>query len=156
MLIIVNEIKGDAMEIDDFLRHESGDTMNISLVKQLYKALNSGDSDALSNILCENPTWNVCPGTPHGGTYCGMNEVFGVFYRTLISEVGPFRADGYVFIDGGDVVSVLGHYVFKAREGTQDGRFRFSHTWKISSDNRIEGVWQVCDSYEMRKFLGVE
>jgi len=143
------------LEINDFLDHKDTDSSNISLVKALYKALNGGDRDALLRILSENPIWNVCPGIPHGGKYCGMNEVFGAFYRALITEVGSFRAEGEVFIDGGDVVSVLGYYVFEVREGAQIGRVRFSHTWKITSDNRIDGVWQVCDSYEMRKFLVV-
>jgi ketosteroid isomerase-like protein len=143
------------MEISEFLNHQENDTANITRVKELYKALNGGNKDAILMILSEKATWNVCPGTPHGGKYCGMNEVFGSFYRTFITEFGPFQAEGEVFIDGGDVVVVLGFYVFKPQEGTQDGRFRFSHTWKIASDNRIEGVWQVCDSYEMRQFLRV-
>ena len=144
------------MEINTFLNHKENDTPNIALVKDLYKALNGGDRDALTNILADNPTWNVCPGTPHGGIYSGMNEVFGIFYRTFIGEFGTFQAEGDVFIDGGDVVVVLGFYVFKVRGEMHEGRFRFTHTWKISSDNHIKGVWQVCDSYEMRKYLGVK
>ena len=144
------------MEISEFLGHQESDTRNISTVKELYKALNGGDRDALSKILSDNPVWNVCPGFPHGGIYSGMSEVFGAFYKSLMTEFGPFHAEGEVFVDGGDIVVVLGFYVFKSRDGAQDGRFRFSHTWKISPDNRTEGVWQVCDSHEMRRFLGAE
>jgi len=144
------------MEINAFLNHNDKDTPNIVLVKKLYEALNNGERYAITEILSENPTWNVCPGIPHGGVYYGINEVFGTFYRALIEIYGTFRADCEAFIDGGDVVVVLGFYVFKARKEKENVRIRFSHTWKVSTDNRIEGVWQVCDSYEMRKYLETE
>ena len=62
-------------------------------------------------------------------------------------------AEQDVFIDGGDVVTVLGFYGFKVREDSPYRRVRFSHTWKISPEHRIAGVWQVCDSYEKRRYI---
>ena len=141
------------MEINNYLEHKEKDTPNILLVKELYKALNGGDVEAIGRILTKTPTWNVCPGTPYGGTYIGMSEVFGTFYGNLMKTFGAFTGAPEVFIDSKDVVVALGYYIFKAREAGDDGRFRFSHTFKITSDNHIDGVWQVCDSYEMRKFL---
>ncbi len=102
------------------------------------------------------PTWNVCPGTLEGGTYCGMDEVFGTFYRKVLKNFHSFKGEPEVFIDGGDVVEALGFYSFKVKAGGPIRRVRFSHSWKISSDSRIEGVWQVCDSSEMLSFLKAE
>jgi ketosteroid isomerase-like protein len=141
------------MEIQAFLEHREQDTPNIMLVKELYKALNGGDKTALSRILSGTPTWNVCPGNPEGGTYRGMDEVFGTFYRKFLKNFHRFKGEPEVFIDGGDVVTSLGFYSFKVREGGPIRRVRFSHTFKMTSDNRIAGVWQVCDSHEMREFL---
>jgi ketosteroid isomerase-like protein len=115
--------------------------------------LNGGDKASLARILSDNPTWNVCPGNPEGGTYRGMDEVFGTFYRTMLKNFHRFKGEPEVFIDGGDVVTSLGFYSFKVREGGPIRRVRFSHTFKMTSDNRIDGVWQVCDSHEMREFL---
>jgi hypothetical protein len=79
--------------------------------------------------------------------------VFGTFYRKLLKLFHTFKAEQDVFIDGGDVVTVLGFYGFKVREDSPYRRVRFSHTWKISPEHRIDGVWQVCDSYEKRRYI---
>ena len=63
------------------------------------------------------------------------------------------KAEQDVFIDGGDVVAVLGFYGIKVRKDSPYRRVRFSHSWKITPDRRIAGVWQVCDSYEMRRYI---
>jgi hypothetical protein len=85
-----------------------------------------------------------------------MNEVFGTFYRKLLMNFHRFKAEPEVFIDGGDVVSVLGFYSFIVRDGGPSRRVRFSHTWKLTSENRIGGVWQVCDSFEMCEYLKID
>ena len=141
------------MEINAFLEHREEDTPNVGLVKELYKALNGGDFVALNRILGDNPVWNVCPGNPEGGAYRGMDEVFGTFYKTFLKHFRTFKGEPEVFVDGGDVVTALGFYSFKVREGGPIRRVRFSHTLKISQDSHVEGVWQVCDSAEMRAFL---
>jgi len=153
----LNTYKGDQlMEINSFLEHKETDTSNIILVKNLYKAMAEGGGPALLKILSDNPTWNVCPGTPEGGIYHGISEVFGVFYKKLLNILINLKAEPEVFVDGGDIVVALGFYCFTNREGGIIKRVRFSHTWKITSDNRIDGVWQVCDSLEMRRLLEAE
>jgi ketosteroid isomerase-like protein len=141
------------MEISTFLGHKAEDTPNVRLVKDLYMAMNGGDRIAFSRILSDDPTWNVCPGNPEGGTYHGMDGVFGTFYRKVLKNFHSFKGEPEVFIDGGDVVTALGFYSFKVRKDGPVRRVRFSHTWKISTDSCVEGVWQVCDSFEMREFL---
>ena len=141
------------MEINTFLEHKEEDTPNVLLVKDLYKALNGGDRAALSVILSDNPTWNVCPGNPEGGTYQGMDQVFGTFYRTMLKSFHSFKGEPEVFIDGRDVVVALGFYSFKVQKGAPIRRVRFSHAFKLTPDHRIDGVWQVCDSHEMRTYI---
>ena len=141
------------MEINVFLEHKEKDTSNVVQVKNLYKAMTAGDVVALREILSDNPTWHVCPGTPEGGTYRGMKEVFGIFYASVGKILHNLRAEPEVFVDGGDIVVVLGFYCFTNRKGDVAKRVRFSHTWKITADNRIDGVWQVCDSHDMREFI---
>ena len=141
------------MEIKTFLEYNETDTPNIMLVKEFYKIGAEGGGLGYLKILSDNPTWNVCPGTPEGGIYCGLNEVFGTFYVKLMKILIGLRAEPEVFVDGGNFVTVLGFYNFKAREDGPSERVRFSHSWKITPDNRIDGVWQVCDSFKMREFL---
>jgi len=142
----------EMVEIKTFLGHQEKDTQSIALLKEFYagKAFNSVtgslDMDAISRIFVEHPTWNVCLGFPDGGTYNGIAEVFGSFYANFLKRFALFYGVPEVFIDGGDVVTVLGHYIITFNEGGPVTHSRFSHTFKIAPDGRIEGVWQVADS----------
>ena len=75
-----------------------------------------------------------------------MAEVFGSFYLKLRSQLSCFGAIPETFIDGGDVVTVLGFYKFDSNQDGSTKFVRFSHTWKISADGRLKGVWQVADT----------
>ena len=100
----------------------------------------------------------MCPGFPEGRTYSGIDEVFGTLYSDKIPKL--FATGLYaipeVFIDGGDVVSVLGFYMFAVKKGDPLAKARFSHTWKIAPDGRIAGVWQVADTHIFQETLRVE
>lgn len=134
------------MEVSTFLEHQEKDTLNVQRVKAFYKAAREKDKEALSRLLTDEPVWNVSPGFPYGGVYHGMAEVYGVFYPNLFGSFSSFGAIPDVFIDGGDVVTVLGFYKFIKKEGDSPTLVRFSHTWGMTSDGRIKGVWQVADS----------
>lgn len=134
------------MEISTFLEHDERHTQNVKQVKALYKALSEKDREAIAKLLVDDPVWNVSPGFPDGGVYRGMSEVFGSFYTKLRSRYRSFGAIPETFIDGGDVVTVLGFYKFETKEEDSFRLVRFSHTWKINIDGRIKGVWQVADS----------
>jgi len=134
------------MEITTFLEHDEKDTQNVQQVKTLYKALHENDGKMIATILVTDPVWNVSPDFPYGGVYCGMAEVFGSFYAKLLKRFKSFSARPETFIDGGDVVTVLGFYKFTNDQNELPKFVRFSHTWRINDDGRIKGVWQVADS----------
>ena len=134
------------MEISVFLEHDGKDTQNIKQAKALYKAFREKDRETIAKLLVDDPVWNVSPGFPYGGVYKGMAEVFGSFYSKLRSRYSSFSAIPETFIDGGDVVTVLGFYKFKSNEEDSFRFVRFAHTWGINIDGRIKGVWQVADS----------
>ena len=134
------------MEISTFLEHVEKDTQNVKQAKTLYKAFTERDKETIAKLLVDDPVWNVSPGFPDGGVYRGMAEVFGSFYAKLRSRFKSFSAIPETFIDGGDVVTVLGFYKFEKDEEDSFRLVRFAHTWKINIDGRIKGVWQVADS----------
>lgn len=134
------------MEISVFLEHDGKDTQNVKQAKALYKAFRENDRETIAKLLVDDPVWNVSPGFPYGGVYKGMAEVFGSFYSKLRSRYSSFSAIPETFIDGGDVVTVLGFYKFKSNEKDSFRLVRFAHTWGINIDGRIKGVWQVADS----------
>ncbi|SMC88322.1 nuclear transport factor 2 family protein [Sporomusa malonica] len=139
------------METCIFFDHCEKDTQIVKQVKNLYKALKASDKEAIAKILADDPVWNVSPGFPYGGVYNGMAEIFGSFYSKLRNQFNSFGAMPETFIDGGDVVTVLGFYTFKSNKDNSTKFVRFSHTWKINGDGRIKGVWQVADTAQ---FIG--
>lgn len=134
------------MEISTFLEHHEKDTVNVKRLKEFYKAAKEKNIETLTKLLVDDPVFNVSPGFPDGKIYRGMAEIYGVFYPNLRSRFHYFGAIPDVFIDGGDVVTVLGFYKFIKKEGEPFRLVRFSHTWGIDIDGRIKGVWQVADS----------
>ncbi|WP_346354090.1 nuclear transport factor 2 family protein [Azotosporobacter soli] len=145
------------MEISAFLEHDEKDTQNVKQVKALYKALREKDRETIARVLTDDPVWNVSPGFPDGGVYKGMAEILGSFYAKLRNRFRSFSAVPETFIDGGDVVVVLGFYKFERQEEENSFRFvRFAHTWGINKDGRIRGVWQVADSAQFLSFDELE
>ncbi|SFG29329.1 hypothetical protein SAMN05660649_01301 [Desulfotomaculum arcticum] len=137
------------MEISTFLEHQEKDTQNVKRVKAFYRAAKEKDSETITKLLVDDPVWSVSPGFPDGGIYRGLAEIFHSFYPSLLSRFYYFDAFPDVYIDGGDVVTVLGYYKFIKKEGESSKLVRFSHTWGIDNDGRIKGVWQVADSAQL-------
>ena len=134
------------METRDFLNHTEENTPGIRKIKALYKALHEKDEASIQKLLVDEPIWNVSPGFPYGGVYSGMSGVFGDFYAKLRKRYKKFGAVPETFIDGGDVITVLGFYKFEKPGETALESVRFAHTWKFDMAGRIKGVWQVADS----------
>ena len=152
-----------SMEINDFLEHKEEDTKSIALLKEFYagKVWNTVygalNMDAVTRLFVDSPSWHVCPGFPDGGSYYGRDEVFDTLYAENIrNRYSLFYGKPEVFIDGADVVTVLGFYHFAVNKGDPVIHARFSHTWKIAPDGRVEGVWQVADSYIIQQALNAE
>lgn len=122
------------------------DTANIRKVKDLYSALKAKDLAALRVLLVDEPIWDVTPGFPEGGIYKGMSAVFGDFYMRLLARVDSLGAVPEAFVDGEDVVVVLGYYRIRASESGATEKVRFAHVWGIDAEGCIKGVWQVADS----------
>jgi len=141
------------MEINNFLEHDEQNTPNIRQIKALYKALSEKDTETIGKLLVDEPVWNVSPGFPGGGVYLGMAEVFGNFYTKLRNRYKKFGALPETFIDGGDIVTVLGFYKFEKPEEASLRFVRFAHTWKFDIDGRIKGVWQVADSAQFTQMV---
>jgi len=122
------------------------DSANVGKVKALYSAFRAKDQESIRNLLAEEPVWDVSPGFPEGAVYRGLAEILGRFYPRLRARVHSLDASPENFVDGGDTVVVLGHYLVTAKKGDTPRQVRFAHVWGINEDGRIGGVWQVADS----------
>lgn len=132
--------------LTSILESNTQDSANLGQVKGIYRALKSSDINSLKQIMVEEPVWDVSPGFPEGKIYRGLPEILGVFYANLRSQVHSFAAVPDSFVDGGDTVVALGHYLITKAEGDIPISIRFCHAWSINHQGNVKGVWQVADS----------
>ncbi len=125
---------------------DSGESRNVGSVKALYLALTDRDLPGVQRLLVEDPVWDIAPGSPDGGVYRGMAEVFGGFYPKLAARFHSFEVVPDTFVDGGDRVVVVGHYRVAESDGAESRLVRFTHVFGIAAEGRIKGVWQVADT----------
>lgn len=115
------------------LAEKTGDSENLRKVKALYRALKSGNKQALR-------------GFPGGGVYCGLSEIFDGFYQKLRGRVVSFGAFPDSFVEDGDTIVTLGHYHVTKNETVSPISIRFCHVWRMDDKGRVKGIWQVADS----------
>jgi ketosteroid isomerase-like protein len=130
----------------DLANHAKSDSINVRHIKELYASLTNRDLPSARRLLVDEPVWDISPGSPDGGRYAGFDQIFGGFYRRLAARFRTFAVDPSKFVDGGDAVIAIGHYVLTDHEAGPEKRIRFAHAFGIARDGRITGVWQVADS----------
>lgn len=105
---------------------------NLDAVRASYAASDSGDVKGIVGLLAPDAQWTEMAGFPYAGTYIGPQGVLeGVFAR-LGGEWDGYRADPEEFVDGGDVIVVIGTYSGTYRATGKHMRARFTHVWHLS------------------------
>ncbi|MFD3680051.1 nuclear transport factor 2 family protein [Streptomyces sp. NPDC058613] len=122
------------------------DSRNVRNVKALYLALADRDLPGAQRLLVEEPVWDITPGSPDGGVYRGMAEVFGSFYPKLAARFRSLEVHPDAYVDGGDTVVASGYYQVTEQDAEESKLVRFAHVFGITDEGRIKGVWQVADT----------
>jgi uncharacterized protein len=127
---------------------------NVELIQGLYEAFGRGDIESVLDRLHPDIEW-VEPeleALPYSGTHRGfesvVNDVLGLMPQTWETvELGP-----EVWIDGGDIVGVVGTYNARGKGG-RDGSWRFAHVWNLSGGKVIR-VESFFDTLAVLRTLG--
>lgn len=112
---------------------------HVDALKDGYEAFSAGDIDrAFENfddgIVWEGPSDSV----PTGGTYRGLDAVKAEWLREVGENFEEFTVTPEEFIDGGDVVVVLGKGHAKVKNGqTVDNDV--AHVWRYEGDKIVAG-----------------
>jgi ketosteroid isomerase-like protein len=113
----------------------------IQAVRRIYDALSQWNVDELAKDVTHDFEL-ILPGTvPWGGTRHGPDgvEAFATIFRDYIE--GPW-ADPDDFVDGGDLIVVMGRLRGRARTTGKEFEEHFAHVWTIT-----EGMPSRCRSY---------
>ncbi|WP_214316847.1 nuclear transport factor 2 family protein [Nonomuraea sediminis] len=125
---------------------------NLDAVRASYAASDSGDVKGILAPLAPDAQWTEMAGFPYAGTYTGPQEVLDHVFARLGSEWDGYRADPEEFVDGGDVIVVIGTYSGTYRATGRHMRARFTHVWHLE-DGLARRFEQFTDTALVREAL---
>ena len=113
----------------------------IQAVRRIYDALSKWDVDELTKDVTHDFELILPETAPWGGTHHGPDgvEAYATIYR---DHVEGQWADPDDFIDGGDVIVVLGRLRGRARATGKKYEVDFAHAWTLT-----DGMPSRCRSY---------
>jgi ketosteroid isomerase-like protein len=111
---------------------------SVDLVKRSYEAFARGDMDGVLGDMDPKIEWQQAQGLPHGGTYCGLEEVRRNIFDPLDAEWwDEFSAVPAEFLDAGDEVVVLGRYRGVAKGSGKHLDVPFVHVWTVRGKRAV-------------------
>ena len=108
---------------------------NLKIVRGLYDAW-SQDPEAFFAALDENVEWRFADNFVYGevNPIIGREAVRSGSVRHLKTEWDDFDGIASEFLDAGDQVVVLGHYVGMYKATEKRMRAQFVHIWTLAND----------------------
>jgi len=133
-LLVVGAMAGDLETSGD----DSGDSVNVGLVKSGYAAFAAGDMDGVVGLMSPDLVWYEAETLPYGGVYHGPDAVMENIFTALGRDWSDYAAEPLRFIDGGDHVVVLGEY--RGIHVESGGRLKtpFAHVWRMEEGQLVE------------------
>lgn len=120
-----------------------------SLLKQgrdLYTALNTGDANALQQLLSNDFKGQLSAGLPSGlgGDYLGLDAMMGEAWA-VVDRLFDVKLNADYYFDAGDVLVVHGFYDGTSRQTGRSLRAAFAHFW-VHNGTHFIGMRQVTDT----------
>jgi ketosteroid isomerase-like protein len=124
---------------------------NEALTRKGYEAFGAGDLDTLRELFDPNVVWHLAGRGPLAGDYRGVDEVFGVFAKTVELTGGTFNLEVH------DVLANDEHAVaLVVARGQRDGKSledRQAHVLHVK-DGKVTEFWgHAWDQYAVDDFL---
>lgn len=125
------------------------------IVKQAYASFGRGDIPGLLALLDENVEWNAGGGaqTPTAGRWFG-HEGVGRFFRALDQHLVISIFEPRQYIEQGDTVVVLGHYVGKVKSTNREFASNWAMAFSFRGD-RVITFTEYTDSAAENRAYGV-
>jgi ketosteroid isomerase-like protein len=128
---------------------------NVDIVKGVYEAFGKGDVPAVLGVMDEKIQWrepvSLAPTfTDQVGPQAVAENVFG----QVMSLIEDFSVNPEEFVDGGDIVVMLGHYTGKGAKNGTPLEARMAHVWRFA-DGKATGFEVITDTHLWRQSLGM-
>jgi hypothetical protein len=116
----------------------------MSSMRQIYRAMQRGDADQLSDAVAHDIECTLPESVPWGGTHHGHLGLISVV-EVFEQRVDGMWADPDEFIDAGDRVVVLGRLSGRARSTGEEFEVPFAHVWALSDGvpSRLRGYYDT-------------
>src|SRR5437868_4207210 len=106
---------------------------NLDAVRDSYAASAAGDVMGIVAPLGPESRWTEMAGFPYAGTYVGTEQILAGVFGRLGSEWDGFTAAPEEFVDGGDVIVVIGDYSGTYLATGSYMTVRFTHVWHMNN-----------------------
>ena len=123
---------------------------NVTVVRGMYEGFAAGDIAAVLGAMSPDIVWNEAENFPYadGNPYVGPQAVAeGVFAR-CISEWDGFGVEIDEFLDAGDTVVALGHYVGTCKTTGKPIRAQLAHVCRLA-DGKVTRFQQYTDTLQV-------
>ena len=129
---------------------------NAEFVRTLYDAFAKGDVPGVLGTFDPNIVWNNAESSPYAdrNPYRGVPAIAEGIFQRLGGEWEYFRVKPEQFVDGGDVVVVLGRYEAKYRKTGRPLDAQFAHVWWLR-DGKVTRLQQYTDTAQFARVTGL-
>jgi uncharacterized protein len=128
---------------------------NADTLRKLYDAFGEGDVPTVLGAMDEKIEWQEPAGFPFE-SQVGPQAVAENIFGPITTQLEGFSATPNEFIDGADIVAVVGKY---GGTGAANGVVLdadFVHIWRFGRDGKITGFRTYTDTYLWRQALGTD
>jgi uncharacterized protein len=123
------------------------DHPNTMLMKRAYEAFDTGDLDALRELIAEDAVWHQPGDNAISGDYVGRDAIFDYFGKLLEHSDGTFKAEVVDIIADDERVVAIQHSMARRNGDVYDTRDvlvsevvdgKFTETQVYESEPRLE------------------
>ena len=128
---------------------------NVDTVKGVYEAFGKGDVAAVLGVMDEKIAWREPVSlAPTFVDQVGPQAVAENVFGQVMTLMQDFTVNPEEFIDGGDIVVMLGHYRGKGAKTETPLEARMAHVWRFSG-GKATGFEVITDTHLWRESLGM-
>lgn len=128
---------------------------NADTLRTLYDAFGTGDVATVLGAMDDKIDWQEPTGLPFENQV-GPQAVAENIFGPVTAQIEGFSATPHEFVDGGDLVAVIGKYGGKGAANGVDLDAEFVHVWRFGPDGKIKAFRTYTDTYLWRRALGTD